>query len=256
MTHTLQLHEFQAIRGRALLADPVSLKLTSGAILALVGPNAAGKSSLLAAIAGTGIGRAGTVVLDGDDLHALSARERAARLSFLAQTAQTPGEFRVAELVRIGVRAHPGGDAAERTGAALRALHIEDLRDRRIGTLSGGQRQLANLARVVAQDTPFIVLDEPHAALDLGHQLAVERIVQQLAAAGRIVIVAVHELAFARNIATHVLLLGGNGGVHVGPPDQVLSPSRIADVYRVGIDTATTGNGHVVFVPTREMDSL
>lgn len=246
MTAGLSLHAVQALRGTRALSDPITLTLTPGTILALVGPNGAGKSTLLAAIARTGIRHHGTVLHDGDDLSRLKAAERARRIALLAQDSRGTDELRVRELVEIGARA--GGPVRQiraRTDEALEEIDITDLADRRLGTLSGGQRQLAQLARVAAQRTPVVLLDEPAAALDLGHQVLVERVASRFAAQGRIVVAAVHDLGFALTFADTALLLTGSAAVH-GPPAVVLTSDRIAEAYGVAASVITTPAGRTL----------
>ncbi|WP_040167666.1 ABC transporter ATP-binding protein [Microbacterium gorillae] len=250
---TLELDALQAVRGGEPLSEPVTFTAVAGSVVALTGPNGAGKSSLLSAIARTGVGFRGTVRVDGADLGRTRPRARARSLALLAQDSHGVAELRVRELVAIGARAGAedasGAELSERIDDAIEVVGIRDLASRRLGTLSGGQRQLAQLARVVAQRTPVVLLDEPAAALDLGHQLLVERIVAELSARGRIVVAAVHDLGFALTLATAVLLLGRDGRAHHGAPAEVLTPARIHDVYGVRASLQTTPSGRTILVP-------
>lgn len=247
MSTGLTLDRVQAMRGGKPLSQPITLTAAPGSILALVGPNGVGKSTLLAAIARTGIAHTGSVLHDDHDLATLNAPRRARHISLLAQDSRGTEELRVRELVEIGARA--GGPLREigaRTQAALEEIGVVALADRRLGTLSGGQCQLAQLARVAAQRAPVVLLDEPAAALDLGHQVLVERVVSRFASQGRIVVAAVHDLSFALTIATSVLLLTPTGEVHHGHPRDVLTPDRIAHAYGVDTSVITTPAGRTL----------
>lgn len=246
---TFELDAVQVVRGGRTLSEPITLTATPGTILALVGPNGAGKSSLLSALAHTGVTHRGEVRHDGDNLTALGAARRAHRIALLAQDSRGTDELRVRELVEIGARA--GGSAREigvRRDEAIDLIGVADIADRKLATLSGGQRQLAQFARVAAQRTPVVLLDEPAAALDLGHQLLVERIATAFAAEGRIVIAAVHDLSFALTIATAALLLGPDGSAHHGAPADVLTPDRIQHAYGVRTSVITTPAGRTLLV--------
>ncbi|UTX52414.1 ABC transporter ATP-binding protein [Leucobacter aridicollis] len=239
----LELTEFGAIRGSASLSDPLSLRLEPGTVLGIVGPNGVGKSSLLGAIAHSGVTSYGRAVFGGEDLGRLRPKRRAQVVSLMAQDHGAPGELRVNELVAVGAWASGREDPAEAVAAALTRAGISNLADRRYGTLSGGQRQLVQLARVLAQNTPIVVMDEPTSALDLAHQRAVEQIMRGLGNQGRIVIAAIHDLSLALNTCTRVLLLDPGGASHSGPPHEVLGPDRVFAAYGVRTTIHTTPQG-------------
>ncbi|MGO1673626.1 MAG: ABC transporter ATP-binding protein [Canibacter sp.] len=240
---TLELHDIQAIQAGRALSDPVDLRLLPGSALGVVGPNGVGKSSLLGAIAQTGIAHSGNVTLGDESLTHMRASRRAKLVSFLAQDLRAPAELRVSELVEIGARAsHQTNPAASRT-RALETLDIETLADRRYGSLSGGQKQLTQIARVLAQDTPIVIFDEPTAALDLFHQRTIEQQIRRLANDGKIVIAALHDLSLALNVCTQVMLLDRDGGSFTGPPGDVLGPGRVHAAYGVHTSIHTTPQG-------------
>lgn len=248
---TLELQEFQAIRQRRALSEPIGFAVNPGTVVVLVGPNGSGKSSLLSAIAHTGVASRGTVHFDRVDLRRQSPRKRAAVLSFLAQDTRGADDMTVRQLIGVGIAANsaPLSRAADRVGTAMETAEVSHLADRRLGTLSGGQRQSAQLARVIAQDTPLVLLDEPASAMDIAHRIALERIVRTLASHGRTVVVAVHDLDFAFAVADEALLLTGDGRWHFGPPGTTLAPHMLNLAYGVAVTHFSTPTGRTIVVP-------
>lgn len=197
LARTLTFDSFGAYRGGRALSDPLDLRLLPGTVLGVVGPNGVGKSSLLSALAHAGAHSYGRASYGDRDLSSMNARSRASIVSMLPQDLRAPDELRVRELVEVGAHASQRGDPAAAAARALDAAGIPSLAARRYGTLSGGQRQLVQLARVLAQDTPLVILDEPTSALDLFHQRAVEQTVRRLGNDGKIVVAALHDLTLA-----------------------------------------------------------
>ncbi len=238
----LVLDGLVAHRGRPLFA-PVSATLSPGTLLGLVGPNGAGKSSLLAAVLGTGLRTSGTVRYGGEDLHRLRPRRLAEVLALMTQDSYAPNELRVRDVVAVGARATPRNGAPEpRAWAALDRLGITELADRSYAQLSGGERQLVQVARVLAQDAPVMLLDEPTSALDLGHQLTVMHVLRERAAAGHVVVVTMHDLTQALRWADEVAVVAG-GAVTFGPPAEVITPELIRSVYGVTAEVFDSPSG-------------
>lgn len=233
MNHPLYLDDLTAVRDEPLFV-PLTATLRPGTLLGVVGPNGAGKSSLLGAIAGTGGVRRGLVRHGDTDLGRLAPRRRARIVSMMDQDSTAPNELRAVDVVTIGAQAGSArdGDTAAAATSALAALEIEHLARRVCSTLSGGERQLVQVARVLAQDAPVMLLDEPTSALDLGHQLAVMHALHERAAAGAIVVVTMHDLTQALRWSTQVALVA-KGRVEIGPPLAVITPDVVRSVYGV-----------------------
>ncbi|MFV2173023.1 heme ABC transporter ATP-binding protein [Actinomadura sp. LOL_016] len=225
--------------GRAVLSG-VDLELRHGETLVLVGPNGAGKSTLLAALAGdTGVA-SGRVVLHGRPLGAWTAREQAMRRAVLPQRHSLAFGFTVAEVVRMG-RAPWAGTPAEDADddavtGALRAADVAAFADRPFTSLSGGEQARAALARVLAQRTAAVLLDEPTAALDIGHQEHVLTLLRAEAARGAAVLAVVHDLGLAAAHADRVAVLSRGRVAACGPPGRVLTAGLLSDVYRHPIE--------------------
>jgi iron complex transport system ATP-binding protein len=212
--------------------NDVSASLRPGEITAICGPNGAGKSSLLECLAGLLMPDSGAVVLDGAPVASLHPRRRAQAVGYLPQYGEIAWDLSVRNLVALGRLPHgDGGEAA--IDAALAALDLAPFATRPVSTLSGGERARALLARVLAGEPRWILADEPLAALDLGHQLALIRHLRRAAEAGVGVVLVVHDLALAMNHAARVLVLDRGRLAADGPPERALDPALIARVWGV-----------------------
>jgi len=236
--------------GRIVL-DDVTLDVRPGEALALVGPNGAGKSTLLSVLSGERRPDGGSVVLGGRDIHAYAPGELAQRRSVLTQENALSFPFRVIEVITMGrapwtASADLAADSAIIASAAMRA-DVEHLANRRFTGLSGGERARVSLARVLAQDTPIVFLDEPTAALDLRHQEDVLRLARDLAAEGKAVVIVVHDLSLAGAVADRIALLSAGRLVAVGTPAEVLTPERVSEVYGLRVRVVEIdGRPHIV----------
>ncbi len=214
----------------------LSLALAPGELLAVVGPNGSGKSTLLALLAGWLRPVSGRVVLEGRPLETLRPGERARSLAYLPQQVAPLYDLTVAELAATGrypwggpVPGSPVDDPS--VARALTATGLDALASRPFGTLSGGERQRALLASVLAQETRWMLLDEPTAALDLHHAVTIFHLLGEAAAGGRGVLVVTHDLNLASLHATRIALLSGGTLEAVGPPEAVLTTERLERAY-------------------------
>ncbi|HYN95906.1 MAG TPA: ABC transporter ATP-binding protein [Pilimelia sp.] len=256
MTAAVVVEDLRVAYGDRVAVDGVRLSVPAGRVVAIVGPNGCGKSTLLRAVARLHRPAAGRVTVGGDDVWRLRPRAAARRLALLPQAPQAPEGITVAGLVRYGRHPHQGlfrqwsdADAAA-AARALAATGVADLADRRLDRLSGGQRQRCWLAMTVAQDTPVMLLDEPTSALDLGHQVEVLRLVRELAAGGRTVLVVLHDLSAAARYADTIVAMRAGRVVACGPPAQVVDAALVRRLYDIDADIlAAPGDGAPVIVP-------
>ena len=254
----LRTEDLRLAYDRTVVVDDVDLVLPDGRLTAVVGPNGCGKSTLLAGLSRLHAPAAGAVLLDGRELATLSPRDAARRIGLLPQSAQAPDGLTVHDLVRFGRSPHQGllrqwsSQDQAAVLAALAAADVEALADRPLETLSGGQRQRAWIAMAIAQDTPVLLLDEPTAALDIGHQLEVFLLLRRLAAQGRTVVVVVHDLTAACRWADHLVAVRAGRVVAEGRPADVVTPGLVRDLY--GVEAAVVRDpvaGCPVVVPLR-----
>jgi iron complex transport system ATP-binding protein len=238
--------------GGAPVVRDVSLTgLRSGRLTALIGPNAAGKSTLMRAVAGLLKPTSGRVALGGEDILALPLAERARRIRFVPQVYATQARLTVFDLVLVArMTARQGRAAPQDLSAVERSLTrvgISALADRLVCHLSGGQQQLVALAQALARPAPVFLLDEPTSALDLRNQLEAIAIMRAIAAEdGCIVMAALHDLNLAARHADHLVLMGEGRVVMEGPPELVLRSCECGETYGVRLTAETTRRGTLV----------
>lgn len=225
--------------GESTVLDGLDLQLPSGKVTAIVGPNGCGKSTLLAGLARLHKPSGGAVLLNGKVITSLPTRTVAQQLALLPQEASAPDGLTVAELIRFGRQPHQRllqqwskHDQAI-VDAALRAANLTELSDRPLQSMSGGQRQRAWIAMAIAQDTPLLLLDEPTSALDLGHQIEVFELIRQLAAAGKTIVMVVHDLTSACRYADHLVAMNGGRVIAEGTPQTIVTPALVETLYGI-----------------------
>lgn len=246
--------ERQALRG-------VSLQLRCGEVLAVVGANGSGKSSLLRCVAGLMRPQRGQVLLDGEPLAQMPLARRARRLALLPQQPLAPEGLTVAQLVAFGRRPHQGlwqrwSEADEQVlGQVLQDCDLQQLAGRRLEQLSGGQRQRAWLAMVLAQQTPWLLLDEPTSALDLGHSHQLLGLVRRLARAGRGVLMVLHDLDAAARHADRMLALQDGQVLALGRPREVVTPALVQQLYGLRAQVLNApGDGAPLVLPLADQE--
>ncbi|MGZ8176732.1 heme ABC transporter ATP-binding protein [Williamsia sp. SKLECPSW1] len=239
--------------GRPVLSD-VDLRVHAGELLCVVGPNGAGKSTLVGALAGSLRPGSGTVTLVGDDVSGLSPAEQARRRAVLPQDHVVGGAFTCREVVQMARypwnRTPANAEDDDAVADALARCDVEAFADRPFATLSGGERARVALARVLAQRTPVLVLDEPTAAMDPHFAEAVMAIVSRRRDDGCAVIAVVHDLGLAAAYSDTVAVLADGRLIAHGPPAQTLTPDLLTDVYGVAMAVGEVAGQRVV-VPVR-----
>ena len=227
--------------GEALLLDGVSIELRPGEVLALVGPNGAGKSTLLRVLAGDLAPTAGEVLLDGTALAAFSPRALALQRAVMPQQTVLQFSFTAFEVALMGRSPHLGTSRGESetdlaiVREALARADVLALAGRAYPSLSTGEQQRVTLARVLAQQSPILLLDEPTSALDIRHQELVMAIARERAAAGGAVLIVVHDLNLAAACAGRVAVLQRGRLVACGTPWQVLTAELLSRVFEHSI---------------------
>ncbi|WP_408642120.1 heme ABC transporter ATP-binding protein [Speluncibacter jeojiensis] len=218
----------------------VSVEVRYGEVLAMVGPNGAGKSTLLGALAGTVKPAGGAVQLAGSPLSRWSPLQQARLRAVLPQQHTAGFGFTCGEVVQMGrapwTHTDRQDDDARTVAEALAECDVSAMAPRPFAALSGGERARVALARVLAQDTSIIMLDEPTAALDLKHQEDVMQIVRHRADAGDAVVVVVHDLNLAAAYADRVAVLAAGQLRASGPVRETLTGALLTEVFEVPIE--------------------
>lgn len=240
-------------RGRRVCAG-VSLAVDGGEVLCLLGPNGGGKTTLFKTILGLLPPLAGRITVDGAPTASWSARTRALTFGYVPQSGAGQFPFTIRDMVLMGRTAHRGAFSAPSThdravaDDALAAVGIAGLAGRDWLRVSGGERQLALIARALAQEPRILVLDEPTASLDFGNQLRILDQVRGLAARGLAVILSTHHPEQAFMVGDRVAMLHDGRLVRLGTPDDVITPATMREVYGVDVSVVTVG-AHRVCVP-------
>jgi len=240
------------------VVDSVDAEVADGEWLGLIGPNGAGKTTLLRAIARPN-GTSRAMALAGRPVDELPRAELARLVAVVPQDPSTPPWMTVAEYVLLGRTPHLGPLAKEGTrdreaaACSLARLDLLPFAERRLGTLSGGEKQRVVVARALAQEARIVLLDEPTAALDIGHQQQALELLDGLREeSGLTLVAAMHDLTLAAQYADRMLLLDAGRVVADGPPADVLTEALIATHYGAAIDVISVG-GRPVVVPRRDL---
>jgi iron complex transport system ATP-binding protein len=235
------------------LAD-ADVAVAGGELVAVVGPNGGGKTTLIRALLGLAPLVRGSVALNDRSVADWRRRELARIVALVPQREETPFSWRVEEIVGFGRYARRGpleamsaGDRAA-VDRALERCDVAALRTRRIETLSGGESQRVRIARALAQEPELLVLDEPTASLDLGHEMELFELVHRLVAEGLAALVVTHDLNLASRYAARMLLLDHGRVVASGPPPAVMQADLLSRVFRwpVSVVALAEGAPHVI----------
>jgi iron complex transport system ATP-binding protein len=233
----------------------LDVALGQGEVLALLGPNGGGKTTLLKTLLGLIKPKAGEVRLGEKPLGVYSIRERARILAYVPQVHIGTFAFTVETVVLMGRTAHgnlfsrPSGHDRDIAAAVLERFGIGALSQRPYTMISGGERQMVLLARALAQEPQFIVLDEPTASLDFGNQGKVMNEIKALAASGHGVLFTTHDPNHALRAADRVYLLRDGTRIAEGPVERVLNREQLEMLYRAPVETVTDAAGKLAFLP-------
>ncbi|MCU7647277.1 ABC transporter ATP-binding protein [Pseudomonas piscis] len=237
MTHRLHADAVTLRHAARIISQDLSLAIPDGSFTVIVGPNACGKSTLLAALSRLLAPAKGQVVLDGKDIRQLPAREVARRLGLLPQSAMAPDGITVAELVARGRYPHQSflrqwsSEDERAVLAAMAATRVDALAERLLDELSGGQRQRVWIAMVLAQETPILLLDEPTTYLDIVHQIELLELLAELNRQGRTIVVVLHDLNQACRYASHLIALRDGAIVAQGAPARIFTEALVQEVF-------------------------
>lgn len=240
--------------GDRLIVRSVSFEIAAGEILALAGPNGAGKTTLLRVASRVLAPSSGSVRVQGRALDDWSRREFAQRVAVVPQDASITFPFSAAEVVLMGRTPYLGpmgfesASDLEKAREAMARVGIEELADRSMLELSGGERQLVLVARALVQEPDVLLLDEPTAHLDLAHRVAVLEQVSEFARRGGAALIISHDLGLAARTCQRLALLAGGELRACGPPRELLNRTILQDVFGVDTEVFETPEGSIAVV--------
>lgn len=240
--------------GATAIANGLNLALDPGTVTCLLGPNGIGKTTLFKTLLGLIPPLAGAIRIAGRDSHQLRRQEIARHVAYVPQAHPAEFTYTVLDLVIMGRTAYLGAFGTPRQAdhdaamAALQRLGIAALADRDSTRISGGQRQLALIARALAQEAQIIFMDEPTASLDLGNRTLVLDTIRKLADSGLIVMLSTHEPEHAFLVADHVAILGRERFV-IGPTRTVMTADQLSQLYGLAVRIEQTPSGRFVVGP-------
>jgi iron complex transport system ATP-binding protein len=240
----------------ATLLENIDFSISQGEVVGIIGPNGAGKSTLLKCLVGIYNLDHGEVFFEDHPIANLSHEQRANRLSYLAQQQQTAFAFTARQTIEFGSFSRPtkspSGNEAERIASTL---DITALLDRKMDELSGGESQLVHFARILNQHAPLMLLDEPTASLDIGHEAQLMNLLKTQCQQGRSALVAIHNLNIAAAFCDRLLLLNHGKLVCSGSPEEVITQAHMRELYDHQVivsQNPITGTTTVLPMPERQ----
>ena len=229
--------------GKAVV-DSVSFEIPRGKVLSLIGPNGAGKSTVMGIISRLIARDAGMVDFKGQDIEKWKSRELSQKLAILTQSNHIQMKRTVSELVAFGRFPYSGGrltkEDEEIVDQAIAYMELEEFSDRFIDELSGGQRQRAYIAMVIAQDTEYVLLDEPPNNLDIYHATNMMKIVRRLCdELGKKVILVLHEISYAAFYSDYICAFKDGKIAKFGTVEEVMTKENLSQIYQVDFEILT-----------------
>lgn len=244
--------EFGYSPDRPLVLRDLSVDIPAGAVAAILGPNGGGKTTLLHILLGLLTPLAGTIRVEGKPPSAYSRRELSQIIGLVPQNEHIPFDFSLLDYVLLGRAPHlgaldqPGPDDLRHALKALETAGLLDLQTRSVTTLSGGERQLAMIARALAQSPRILLLDEPTSHLDLGNRRAVQNVLQKLAVAGVTIVFSTHDPNLVTTMADYVMLLRRGELLAAGSAETVLTEALLSRTYGIPVQVVACGSHRVV----------
>lgn len=241
-------------RGTRKILDSISLDIPPGSFVSIVGPNGSGKSSLLRALAGIWPISEGSIDIGSRPLSEFRRRELSQAVAFVPQDTRMDFAFTVEEIVAMGRHPrrgrfqHATSEDRRAVEAAMDHCDISHLRNRVVTTLSGGERQRVIIARSLAVEPEIILLDEPTASLDVEHSLQILEQCKSLAAAGKSVVLATHDLNAVGRYTDHIVLIDAGRMAYSGDREGVLNSTVLDRVFGVGTEVLVSASGYPVYV--------
>ncbi|QDQ01042.1 ABC transporter ATP-binding protein [Lysinibacillus fusiformis] len=236
----IQVKEISKYFGKKPVIQDVSVEVATGKITSFIGPNGAGKSTLLSMVSRLLNADTGEVLLDKSDVRRWKSDDFAKRVSILKQSNYMNVRLTIRELVSFGRFPYSKGNLKPedevKVDEALQYMNLDDLQHNYLDELSGGQRQRAFIAMVIAQDTDYILLDEPLNNLDMKHSVQIMKILRKLVdELGKTVVIVLHDINFASVYSDHIVALKNGRVVKDGPTHDIINSDALKEIYDMDI---------------------
>lgn len=235
--------------GKPVVED-VSLQIAKGKITSFIGPNGAGKSTLLSMICRLITQDEGEILIDGLEVSRNKSHELAKKISILKQTNQINVRLTIRELVSFGRFPYSQGKLTAEDWAyvdeAIRYMELDDIQHKYLDELSGGQRQRAYIAMVIAQNTEYVLLDEPLNNLDMKHSVQIMKVLRRMVdELGKTILLVIHDINFASCYSDYIVALKNGKVVREGPTDEIIKSAVLKEVYEMDIQIEDIGGNKI-----------
>ncbi|WP_066069034.1 iron ABC transporter ATP-binding protein [Neobacillus soli] len=243
----IEVRTLSKFYGKKSVVEDVTVTIQPGKITSFIGPNGAGKSTLLSMVSRLLDADSGEVLIDKSDVRKLKSQDFAKRVSILKQSNYMNVRLTIRELVSFGRFPYSKGHLTEEderiVEQSLEYMHLTEMQDSFLDELSGGQRQRAFIAMVIAQDTDYILLDEPLNNLDMKHSVQIMKILRRLVdELGKTVVIVLHDINFASVYSDRIVAMKDGRVVRDGPTEEIIQSEALSEIYDMDI-------------PIREMDN-
>ncbi|MEC1754796.1 petrobactin ABC transporter ATP-binding protein YclP [Bacillus mojavensis] len=236
--------------GGKVVLEETSVTIQKGKITSFIGPNGAGKSTLLSIMSRLIKKDSGEIFIDGEEIGTCDSKELAKKISILKQANQINIRLTIKDLVSFGRFPYSQGRLTEEDwvhiNQALSYMKLEEIQDKYLDQLSGGQCQRAFIAMVIAQDTDYIFLDEPLNNLDMKHSVEIMKLLKRLVEElGKTIVIVIHDINFASVYSDYIVALKNGRIVKEGPPEEIIETSVLEEIYDMTIPIQTIDNQRI-----------
>ncbi|MFE4705206.1 ABC transporter ATP-binding protein [Peribacillus simplex] len=240
---------FKKYNSKTVVED-VSIEIMKGKITSFIGPNGAGKSTVLSMISRLITRDSGEVLIDGKDMGKFNSNELAKKIAILKQANHINIRLTIRELVAFGRFPYSQGKLTKEdwkyVDEAIEYMELADMQDKFLDQLSGGQQQRAFIAMVIAQNTEYVLLDEPLNNLDMKHSVQIMKVLRRLAdELGKTVIIVIHDINFASCYSDYIVALKDGKVVHNGPTEQVINSNVLKEIYDMDIEIQSINDNKI-----------
>ena len=240
---------FKRYNNKTVVED-VSIQIPKGKITSFIGPNGAGKSTVLSMISRLIARDSGEVLIDGKDMTSFKSNDLAKKIAILKQSNHINIRLTIRELVAFGRFPYSQGRLTKEdwgfVDEAIEYMELGDMQDKFLDQLSGGQQQRAFIAMVIAQNTEYVLLDEPLNNLDMKHSVQIMKVLRRLTdELGKTVIIVIHDINFASCYSDHIVALKDGKVVHNGPTEQVINSNVLKEIYDMDIEIQNINDNRI-----------